>query len=336
MQTFQNESDTMGAKYGGVFVNGEPKPDQYSKLTGCTSKYPFLVGITTESGNFGTGILISANFVLTCHHVLDDSPSAEVISGEGCTSARVQKVDDSLDLALLKLTRPISARKATFTDCPLRPGTVLLAVGVQETPGESNELSVAEIELKFRNKNDAAGKILDIQLEGGARPGYSGGPVVVEKGGALRCVGVMRFGGSVANITNAIGLASIRAFVADYIPELPEDTLGTNAGVNRRLLILAAILFGTVGTIAGWHYLGSVNTASDQPIPAIKPPISLPQSPKSKDTGDPDVEVWVNTSSHVYHCPGERWYGKTRHGEYMAQAEAQKKGNIPAYEKVCE
>jgi hypothetical protein len=53
------------------------------------------------------------------------------------------------------------------------------------------------------------------------------------------------------------------------------------------------------------------------------------------DKGNPDAKVWVNTASGVYHCPGTRWYGATKHGEYMTQAEAQKKGNRPAYGKVC-
>lgn len=31
--------------------------------------------------------------------------------------------------------------------------------------------------------------------------------------------------------------------------------------------------------------------------------------------GNPDVKVWVNTASGVYHCPGTRWYGSTKRGE---------------------
>ena len=147
-------------------------------------------------------------------------------------------MDDSLDLALLELTRPISAPKVKFTDSLLQPGAVLMAVGVQETPGQPHELSVAEIELKYRNKNDADGKILDIQLEGGARPGYSGGPVLADEGGAWRCVGIMRFGGPGASSSNAVGMAAIQAFLADYVPDMPEEKLETHADRRRRVWYL--------------------------------------------------------------------------------------------------
>jgi hypothetical protein len=56
------------------------------------------------------------------------------------------------------------------------------------------------------------------------------------------------------------------------------------------------------------------------------------QSPQ----GNPDVVVWVNTKSGVYHCPGSRWYGDTKQGEYMKQRQAQEKGYRPAYGKVCQ
>lgn len=36
--------------------------------------------------------------------------------------------------------------------------------------------------------------------------------------------------------------------------------------------------------------------------------------------------VWVNTSSNVYHREGDRWYGKTKAGEFMTEADAIKAG----------
>jgi len=53
--------------------------------------------------------------------------------------------------------------------------------------------------------------------------------------------------------------------------------------------------------------------------------------PKIEHAGKPDVKVWVNTKSGVYHCPGTRLYGNTKQGEYMTQSEAQDKGYRPAY-----
>ncbi len=286
-----------------------------------------------------------------------------MISWQGSTGARVQKIDNSLDLALLELTRPISACKARFADFPLEPGLVLLAVGVQATPGQPDALSVAEIKLKCRNQNDADGKILDIQLDGGARPGYSGGPVVVEKGGALLCVGVMRSGGPWASSTNAIGLASIRAFVEDYIPDMSGGKSGAPSERIRRVLIFSAFFFGAVavGATIGWHYLvshrptvtsgGAVvaghepdKTGSGRPAPGKNPASSFKGPPPTLagpdkiNKGNSNVKVWVNTSlrSSRYHCPGSRYYGTTEHGEYMTQAEAQKKGTLPAHGKPCE
>jgi hypothetical protein len=68
---------------------------------------------------------------------------------------------------------------------------------------------------------------------------------------------------------------------------------------------------------------------------AAAPALSVVFGASQSDQGNPDVKVWVNTASGVYHCPGTRWYGTTKRGEYMTQAEAQKKGYRPAYGKVC-
>jgi hypothetical protein len=36
--------------------------------------------------------------------------------------------------------------------------------------------------------------------------------------------------------------------------------------------------------------------------------------------------VWVNIKSHVYHKEGTKYYGKTKDGKYMSEADAIKAG----------
>ncbi len=50
--------------------------------------------------------------------------------------------------------------------------------------------------------------------------------------------------------------------------------------------------------------------------------------------GGPD-KVWVNTNSSVYHCPGDRYYGKTAHGRYMTEAAAKSAGAHGPSGKNC-
>ena len=40
--------------------------------------------------------------------------------------------------------------------------------------------------------------------------------------------------------------------------------------------------------------------------------------------------VWVNTVTHIYHKEGSRFYGKTKKGKYMTEAEAIKEGDKEA------
>jgi hypothetical protein len=84
------------------------------------------------------------------------------------------------------------------------------------------------------------------------------------------------------------------------------------------LCILAALTFGSVCTPAN-----STSRLSSSIV-------------AGQNKGTPSVKVWVNTASGVYHCPGTRWYGNTKAGQYMTQKEAQDKGNRPAYGKYCQ
>jgi hypothetical protein len=47
------------------------------------------------------------------------------------------------------------------------------------------------------------------------------------------------------------------------------------------------------------------------------------------------IKVWVNMRSGVYHCPGSRYYGNTKSGQFMSEPAATAAGNRPAYGRAC-
>jgi hypothetical protein len=45
--------------------------------------------------------------------------------------------------------------------------------------------------------------------------------------------------------------------------------------------------------------------------------------------------VWVNTPARIYHCPGSQFFGNTKDGEYMSEAEARARENRASERKAC-
>jgi hypothetical protein len=109
--------------------------------------------------------------------------------------------------------------------------------------------------------------------------------------------------------TNAVNAATTAA-----------TTAATNAANTAKTNATAAVA-------------AKVNPPAVAPV-AAPAPVVAPVAAPAKMAGGAG-KVWVNSSSKTYHCEGSKFYGKTKTGEYMSEADAKSKGNHAVKGKAC-
>jgi Protein of unknown function (DUF3761) len=138
--------------------------------------------------------------------------------------------------------------------------------------------------------------------------------------------------------------------VQDWYAPITSKQGGSTASAKSNALPAGKSSTDAPAPVASKPATASAPTASKPapPMPSAQATAPMPNPSTTQRTGEKGPMssqpaapgggagmVWVNTASNVYHCPGTAYYGKTKAGAYMSEADAKAKGARADAGRAC-
>jgi S1-C subfamily serine protease len=169
--------------------------------------------VIVESGSsMGSGFFVKPHLVITNYHVVSRSKTVEIKLRDGTESVgKVVKVDESLDLALLKV--PEEGTPVALSLEPVTAGSTVEAIGHPRGMTFSLTRGVVSAVRKIPNSTVGGPPIVVVQTDAAISPGNSGGPLYLNG----RVIGIntqKEIGKGVEGIGFAVHAGEIDRFIA--------------------------------------------------------------------------------------------------------------------------
>ncbi len=97
--------------------------------------------------------------------------------------------------------------------------------------------------------------------------------------------------------------------------------------MTQRILSSSFAWFTLLGLVIGATITsGSARGSQPSGNPSAQKSAASSSHLASKSGASHKGMVWVNPKTKIFHRPGDRWYGKSKGGKYMTEADAIKAG----------